>query len=96
MDELNFKVPYKIGTQVSRYDNGIKHIDEIYEYVIDRAGLSVILMLDINSNPSLSSMIDIKYFMKNWSLSNGKIHSFDKNIRPKTKTYKKNIIITKK
>ena len=93
---LNYTIPYKVGSNVSRIENGKKHIDQIYEYVIDKSGLSVALMLDVNSDPRLSSLIDIKYFMNNWTLENGKIKEFDLNAKPKTKILKRNIIINKK
>lgn len=91
---LSYNIPYKIGTRVSRIENNSIHIDQIYEYVIDKSGLSVTLMLDVDSNPRLSSLIDINYFMNNWTLENGKVKEFNKN--QKIKTLKRNIIINKK
>lgn len=66
MNNMNFNVPYRIGTRLVKVENGQEHLDRIEKYVIDSSGLSAILMLDIDKDPRLSKEIGINNLLENW------------------------------
>ncbi len=59
-------VPYDIGTYLIKEENGQSHLDQINKYIFDANGLSVILILDVETNPRLSTEIKITDLLKNW------------------------------
>lgn len=78
MNNFNIEFPYPIGTYLSNEQDGITHIDQLREYIIDKKGISVVVMLDALTVPRLSTRIDMDYFLSNWSkfeISNDKTYS---------------------
>ena len=67
MNRFNIEFPYPIGTYLSKKENGIVHIDQVCEYIVDRNGISVVVILDALSAPRLSTRIDINRFVNNWT-----------------------------
>ena len=59
MMNITIDIPYPIWTYVKKEENGVEHIDQIHEYILDKNGLSVILMLEVTKNPRLSMKIEI-------------------------------------
>lgn len=66
MENLNYTVPYLIGTYLIKSEDGINHLDQVNKYVIDKDGLSAILILDVEINPRLSIPISIGDLLQNW------------------------------
>lgn len=67
MNNYNINFPYKIGTYLSKEEDEVTHIDQLHEYVLDKNGLSVILLLDALTDPRLSSKISINTLVTNWT-----------------------------
>lgn len=61
-----FNVPYPIGTYLVKKDNCREHIDQVYEYIKDENGLSVVLLLDVHTSPRLSTRIKMADLLKKW------------------------------
>lgn len=91
----NYKIPYEIGTDLIRKNENGKHIDQVYQYIIDKQGLSVILMLDVYSMARLSPMISINELILNWDLTEKKVVDFERELPKQKALKKKNIIINK-
>lgn len=66
MKNIDFTVPYAIGTYLIKYKDGIEHLDQVNRYVIDEKGISVILMLDVETDPRLSTAISVEDLLRNW------------------------------
>ncbi len=66
MKNTSFIFPYPIGTYLVKKENGKEHLDQVYEYIISKNGMFVILMLDIIKQPRLSTRIDINTLIQNW------------------------------
>ena len=66
MNSFNVELPYQIGTYVSKVEDGIVHIDQVYQYIINTNGVSIVVMLDALTSPRVSTPIDINAFMSNW------------------------------
>lgn len=66
MNDVDFKVPYSIGTYLVKEEDNRKHVDQVHEYIIGKDGISTILMLDVLENPRLSNKISIEDLLKNW------------------------------
>lgn len=67
MKNIDFKVPYAIGTYLVKEENNRKQVDQVHEYIIGKDGISIILMLDVFENPILSNRISIEDLSKNWT-----------------------------
>lgn len=61
-------LPYPVGTYLSTKENNQLHIDKIYQYIIDKDGLGVILVLDVLNDPRLSIKISIDKLLNNWNI----------------------------
>ena len=68
MNGFNVEFPYSIGTYLSKVEDGTVHIDQVYQYIIDAKGISVIVMLDVFTSPRLSTPIELEAFMNNWEV----------------------------
>lgn len=68
MMNITIDIPYPIGTYVKKEENGVEHIDQIHEYILDKNGLSVILMLEVTKNPRLSMKIEINELLNKWNV----------------------------
>ncbi len=66
MNNINFSVPYAVGTYLVKNIDGTNHLDQVNKYVIDKDGISAILMLDVETNPRLSTAISIDDLSQNW------------------------------
>lgn len=66
MENISFSVPYSIGTYLIRNEDCSEHLDQVGKYVVDEKGISVILMLDVETNPRLSTAISIDNLLQNW------------------------------
>lgn len=62
----NIIYPYPVGTYLCKEEYGITHIDRVEEYVINKAKVFVILVLDVFKEPRLSTPIDIDSLLKQW------------------------------
>jgi len=81
MNNLNVDFPYPIGTYLSKEQDGITHVDQLYEYILDKNGISVIVVLDALTCPRLSTRINMDNFLSNWTevkKSNDKVYSKQK------------------
>lgn len=81
-NSFNVEFPYPIGTYLSKEEDGVTRIDQLYEYVIDKNGVSVVVILDALTNPRLSVKIDMDVFLNNWAEAkkpNDKVYSKQKN-----------------
>ena len=67
MNDININLPYPIGTYLIKDEAGVIHIDQIYEYIIGREGISAILLLDALTDPRLSTKISINYLINDWT-----------------------------
>ena len=67
MYDLNVEFPYPIGTYFSKTEGSITHVDQLYEYIIDRNGISVVVVLDAFTDPRLSTRIGLDSFVANWT-----------------------------
>ena len=67
MKGFNYEFPYPIGTYLSKVEDGITHVDQLHEYVIDKTGVSVVLKLDALTAPRLSTKINMEIFINNWT-----------------------------
>lgn len=70
MKEVSFTFPYPVGTILKKEENGIFHIDKLYEYIVKEDGIYFVLMLDINDGPRLSVEINVKDLNK-WTKYEG-------------------------
>jgi len=61
-------VPYPIGTYLEKIEEGKKHVDQVYEYNVNKNGLFVILILDVTENPRLSTKISFEELNNKWTL----------------------------
>lgn len=66
MKNISFTVPYPIGTYLIKNVDGNEYIDQVNKYVVDEKGISVILMLDVETDPRLSTAISIDNLLQNW------------------------------
>lgn len=66
MRNITFTVPYSIGTYLIKNVDDNEHLDQVNKYVVDEKGISVILMLDVETNPRLSTAISIDDLLQNW------------------------------
>ena len=89
MKNITINIPYPVGTYLITEENGVEHIDQIYEYVLDKNGLSVILKLEVFTKPRLSTRIDLIELLNKWNL-------FDKTISTNNYIPEKQKILQKK
>lgn len=66
MNNTNFTVPYPIGTYLTKNIDGTNHLDQVDKYIIDENGVSVILTLDVETDPRLSIPISVEDLLENW------------------------------
>ena len=71
MKNVSFTMPYPIGTYLIKNVNGNEHLDQVNKYVVDENGTFVILMLDVETNPRLSTAISIDNLLQNWKEDTG-------------------------
>ena len=79
MNNFSIEFPYPIGTYLCIEDDGVLHIDKVHEYVFSDKGVEVILVLNVFTDPRLSTRISIDKLLNNWTEYN----------RPKKKIYLK-------
>ena len=74
--------PYKIGTYLTTTDQNVRHIDQVYEYIVDRTGVSAVLILDaLKDCRRLSERINIDDLLSRWTVyekSNNKEYTKNK------------------
>ena len=66
MKSFNVEFPLPIGTYVSKEEDGVVHVDQVYQYIIDTNGIFVVIMLDTLTSPRLSTPIQLDAFINNW------------------------------
>ena len=66
MNNNNFTVPYPVGTYLVKKENGVDHVDQVNKYILNNKGLFVVLMLDVETNPRLSTEISINDLLNKW------------------------------
>ena len=69
MESIKINVPYPIGTYLDKIEDGKRHIDQLYEYIITKDGLFAVLILDSMENPRLSTRISIEELNNKWTLT---------------------------
>jgi len=83
-------VPHPVGTYLEKIEDGKKHVDQVYEYNINKNGLFVILILDVTENPRLSAKISLEELNNKWTLmSDAKSNLFEGNIKVTSKFFSK-------
>ena len=66
MKEVNITLPFPVGTYLSKVENGEKHVDQVYEYIIEKDDSYAILVLDVFSNPRLSTKVSNEKLVNEW------------------------------
>jgi len=69
MQSIKINIPYPIGTYLDKIEDGKRHIDQLYEYIITKDGLFAVLILDSMENPRLSTRISIEELNNKWTLT---------------------------
>lgn len=69
MENIKIGVPYAIGTYLDKIEDGKRHIDQVYEYIINQNGIFAILLLDVIENPRLSTRISIEELNDKYTLT---------------------------
>ena len=59
---------YFVEQKLFRMENGQLYIDRIERIIRNSKGTSVVLMLDVDQNPKLSSEISIENIKRNWQI----------------------------
>ena len=67
MAKINVELPFNTGDCVVIESDGLKHIDQIEEYIITKEGNFVVLKHDAFQDPRLSARIPLDEFEKKWS-----------------------------
>ncbi len=68
---MNVNIPYSIGTYLKKVENGQEHLDRVLKYIINEYGVFVILVLDVDKAPRLSTEISVVDLLNNWKLDDG-------------------------
>lgn len=66
MKSISFTIPYAVGTYLIKDVDGNEHLDQVNSYVIDKYGISAILILDVETDPRLSAAISVEDLLQNW------------------------------
>lgn len=68
----NYEVPFPVGSYLQRKDDS-DILDEVAEYKIDKEGILVKLLLDINhtKEENFSEYFDIELLLMNWQKYSG-------------------------
>lgn len=69
--------PYPVGTFLIKCDNSQKHIDQVFKYVVRKNDVSVILVLDVTTKPTISREISIEELETNWIYCDGRYNNED-------------------
>jgi len=69
MNNLKVIFPYPVGTCLDKIEDGKKHTDLVYEYIVTKDGVFAILLLDVNVNPRLSTRISVNELTEKWTLT---------------------------